>query len=283
VTGIMRAVSTRTHMIVNRTRDSAHRRVQESKNHNGIELTRHDVELVGLPPEQSGITIVQISDFHRGCGNPDALITTAVGCVNALEPDYVVITGDFIDGRRKDILPVVKLVSGLCAKRGTFAVLGNHDQRADPELLRTALEAANINVLDNRNVELSPGLWIAGIDDMREGRPDLDKALNGIPERAGPILLSHIPNVFQHVSANRPMLILSGHTHGGQLNIPFLTPYVVCRIHLNTPFVHGWYQNGNVRMYVNRGIGVTGPNPLNRRFRCPPEITEFRLICPAKD
>ena len=256
-------------------------RVEMSRSSAGIELIRHTVELAGLPAEQSDITIVQISDFHRGCGDPDELIANVVGRVNELAPDYIVITGDFVEGRRRDVLPVVKMVSGLCAKRGTFAVLGNHDHRGDPELLRAALEAADICVLHNANMEVGPGLWFAGVDDLREGRPDLDKALEGVPKDAALILLSHIPNVLLHLPASRDMLVLSGHTHGGQVKIPFPTPYLVCLFHLKTRFVHGWYRKGNVRLYVNRGIGVTGPSPLNRRYRCPSEITEFRLISPA--
>jgi hypothetical protein len=76
------------------------------------------------------------------------------------------------------------------------------------------------------------------------------------------------------------MLMLSGHTHGGQIVLPFPNPWLICRFHLKTRYVHGWYRLGPAQLYVNRGIGVTGPALFARRFRCAPEISVFRLRSP---
>src|SRR5947209_313653 len=128
-----------------------------------IEITRHNLSLANMPRELQGATIVHISDLHRGCGeNTDELIESAVGHANLLDPDFVLLTGDFTNGRAtRDILPVVKMVSGLRAKRGIFAIYGNHDHRADTSLLSSALEAAGITVLVNRAVRTPEGLWLA--------------------------------------------------------------------------------------------------------------------------
>ncbi len=243
-----------------------------------IDISRHDVTLPGLPVELAGTTIVQLSDFHRGCGNTDELIEAAVTLANNLEADYIVLTGDFINQHRRDVLPAVKMTARLRARRGVFAVLGNHDYRGDPVLLSSALETASIAMLTNRAIRLSHNLWLSGIDDMEKGEPDLAAALCPIPEEAAAILLSHNPEVIDIVPEGRPILILSGHTHGAQIRVRAPSPESICRRHLGTRYAHGWYYRSAVKMYVNRGIGVTGPWPLNRRHNCPPEIAVFSLL-----
>lgn len=242
-----------------------------------LEITTHDVVLPLLPPAAEGLTIAQISDLHRGCGGTDDLIREAVVRVNALEPDIIAITGDFVDRHKRDVLPVVKMVSGLRARRGVYASSGNHDHRSDLLLLMSALEAEGITVLNNTARETMPGLWMAGIDELYEGKPDIAAALAPVPSDAALVFLAHHPNTLDRVPADRPMLMLAGHTHGGQIALPFPTPYMVCRLHLHTRYVHGWYRSGNTQLYVNRGIGVTGGGPFARRRRCPSEITLFRL------
>lgn len=243
-----------------------------------LEVCAHDIPIAGLPAEHAGRTAVQLSDFHRGCGNTDEVIRQAIYTANTLEPDYIFLTGDFVDHKKQDILPIVRMVSGLRAQRGVFATLGNHDHRGDPLLLESALEAAGITVLTNRAVELEPGLWLAGVDDLYEGEPDLEASLREIPPDVACILLSHHPGALDLVPAERPMSILSGHTHGGQIVLPFPTPEMVCWQHLRTRYVRGWFRRGAASLYVNRGIGVTGWGPWARRFRCPSEVTWFRLV-----
>lgn len=242
-----------------------------------IEVTRHAVALPGLPAALDGTTIAQISDFHMGCGGTNALIHEIVRRTNAIAADYIFITGDFVDDHRDEIVPAVKAVSCLRAPGGVFACLGNHDHRGDPDLLIRMLQQADIQVLVNRAVPLQPGFWLAGVDDLYEGVPDLDAALHGIPPDAAAILLCHNPWGLAQVPEQRDVLILSGHTHGAQLRLPFPTPKMICLLHLRTKWVHGWYERGSARMYVNRGVGVTGPWPLNRRINCRPEIAIFTL------
>jgi len=262
-------------MLPSFTRDSA--TAQGRRISFDLEVTTQDAPFAGLPEALSGVTLAQLSDLHFGCGNTTALIEAAIGQANALEPDYILVTGDFVDHHLHNILPVVERVSALRARRGVYAVLGNHDHRADPALLANALKTVGITVLQNAAVELADGFWLAGVDDLYEGDPDLDVALGDVPEDAAAILLSHHPGALDRVPPDRPLLILSGHTHGAQIALPFPTPKMVCWWHLRTPYVQGWYRRGAARLYVNRGIGVTGWGPTARRYRCPAEITLFRL------
>lgn len=242
-----------------------------------IEITNHEVVLPHLPQHEDGTTIVQISDLHKGCGDTDSLICEAMATASQLYPDYIVVTGDFVDEHTRDILPAVNIVSGLRAKRGFYACLGNHDQRGDPLLLTSALETAGITVLHNRAEEVSPGLWFTGVDDIYEGAPDIAAAMRAVPEDGALVFLAHNPSTLDRLPVVRDLLMLSGHTHGGQIVLPFPTPYMVCRFHLRTRYVHGWSRRGRAMLYVNRGIGVTGPRPFARRHLCPPEISVFTL------
>ncbi|MGC8668804.1 MAG: metallophosphoesterase [Chthonomonadales bacterium] len=245
----------------------------------GFDISTHTLAFAKLPVELKGARLVQISDLHRRSDHPDDLIAAAVAEVNALDADFVVITGDFVDGPARDIIPVVRIVAGLRARRGVFATLGNHDHRGDPGELTQRLEQAGITVLTNRSMRLSPGFWLAGVDDLFEGKPDLSGALSCVPMGEPAILLSHDPSVLDRLAPDRELVVLSGHTHGGQMVLPFLPPRLVCRFHLGTEYVHGWFHLGRVRMYVNRGIGVTGSRLFARRINCPPEIACFTLTC----
>lgn len=242
-----------------------------------FDATSHVVAFAGLPSQVEGSRIVQMSDLHRRAGSTDALLAAAVERVNAFDADFVVITGDFVDGPARDIAPAARIVAGLRARRNIFATLGNHDHRGDPAELTRRLEAAGITVLTNRAVRIAEGFWIAGVDDLFEGSPDLSAALRMVPDDEPAVLLSHDPTVLDWLPDERNLLVLSGHTHGGQMVLPFVSPKLICRFHLGTEYVHGWFQRGRVRMYVNRGIGVTGSRLLARRINCPPEIACFTL------
>jgi predicted MPP superfamily phosphohydrolase len=244
---------------------------------NAIEVTHHEVGFRSLPAELEGAVLVQLSDFHRGCGGTDGVICDAIQIANGLNPDFVALTGDFVNEERSDIGPIVGMVSELEARRGVFATLGNHDHRSDAALLSSALRSAGIQVLHNQGIEVAPGFRIAGVDDLLEGKCDLPHTLAGIPIDQSAILLCHNPNGFDSVPPGADILVLAGHTHGGQIDIPIITPDIICRLHLHTSYVSGWFRRGSARLYVNRGIGVTGSGPLARRINCLPEISVFRF------
>ena len=195
--------------------------------------------------------------------------------MNASEPDYVFFTGDFIDKRatRYDF-PIVEYLQSFRSSRGSYACLGNHDHRRGKAGTVRMLEKAGVRLLDNESVRLESGLWIAGVDDLFEGQPDIARTFADLPADQTSIVLSHNPKLIEK-ARGRDLLILSGHTHGAQFRLKFPPPLVICYVHLRCWQVEGWYQRGNTRLYVNRGLGVTG-KPF--RIDCPAEIGIFRMV-----
>lgn len=244
-----------------------------------LQITRQDVVMRGLPADLHGMTFAHLSDIHGGFGNTEPVYEEAIQQVNAAQPDLILFTGDYIDHKndpRTKIknYPIQEVLSRFKAKRGVFGSFGNHDHRRGVVGTRRFLEQSGIQVLNNENVCLEPGLWLAGVDDIHEGDPDIPRALEGIPENTTAIVLSHNPRLIEK-APNRDMVILSGHTHGSQIALPFPTPLMICWLHLRCWQVAGWYERGKVRLYVNRGLGVTG-KPF--RYNCPAEVALFRLV-----
>ncbi len=239
-----------------------------------LQVTHHDVKMRGLPPALHHIKVAQLSDLHGGFGNTKAVHDEALRQVRAIHPDLILLTGDYIDSNPliKDY-PIQDMLCQLRARLGVIASLGNHDHRRGPVGTRRRLEHAGARVLVNANMQIEGGLWIAGLDDTYEGKPDIAATLLGLPDDATSIVLSHNPRLIEKV-ADQDVFILSGHTHGGQIALPFPSAKMICQVHLRCPQVAGWYENGRARLYVNRGLGVTG-RPF--RYRCPAEISVFHL------
>ncbi|HZO92012.1 MAG TPA: metallophosphoesterase [Chthonomonadaceae bacterium] len=239
-----------------------------------LEITAQDVPLCGLPEALCGATLVHMSDLHAGFSNLEPVYEEAIARVNALQPDFIVLTGDYIDDHsREPNYPMPGILRRFRARRGVYGSFGNHDHRRGIVGSRRVLEQGGVRVLNNEALCVEPGLWLAGVDDLYEGQPDIAGTLAGIPDDVTGIVLSHNPRLIEKVG-HRDVFVLSGHTHGGQIALPFPTPKMVCWLHLRCPQVAGWYKNGRARLYVNRGMGVTG-RPL--RYNCPAEIGVFRL------
>lgn len=240
-----------------------------------LEIAHYDVPMRGLSDYWHGKTFVHLSDIHAGFGNTGPVYEEAVRSVNALEPDLILLTGDYLDDHPDDArFPLKEILLRLRAKSGIFGSFGNHDHRRGIVGSRRLLEQSQVHPLDNENVELPHGLFLAGVDDLREGRPDIPRTLAGLPNDRTSIILSHHPGLIELIP-DRDVLILSGHTHGGQIALPFPSPRLVVKLHLHCNQVAGWYENGMARQYVSRGLGVTG-RPF--RYRCPAEIGVFRMI-----
>ncbi len=240
-----------------------------------LEISTHDVPMHGLSEYWHGKTFVHLSDIHAGYGNTAAVYEEMVRRVNALEPDLILLTGDYLDDHPDEAqFPLKDILLRLRAKAGIFGSFGNHDHRRGIVGSRRLLEQSQVHALENKNVELPHGLFIAGVDDLAEGFPDVPRALEGLPADRTSIVLSHHPGLIERIP-EKDVLILSGHTHGGQIALPFPPPRLVIKFHLHCNQVHGWYTNGKARQYVNRGLGVTG-KPF--RYRCPAEIGVFRLL-----
>lgn len=237
-----------------------------------IETTEHRVILPYLPPELRGLRLAQLSDFHRSRLTPDSLIRHAVACANEARPDLLLLTGDFVTQDPKDIAPCMHLLAPLKARLGVFAVLGNHDYTADARATAHGLERLGFTVLTNQNHRLEQGLCIAGLEDDRYGTPDAKRMLHGISAREPLVVMSHNPVGAEHL-ADRECLVVSGHTHGGQVRMPLLTAREVRRIGAKH-YREGWFTVGKAQLYVNRGLGRTG---LPVRFLCKPELSLFTL------
>ena len=239
-----------------------------------LDVTRHTVPLPGLPPELDGLTVAHLTDLHRGLVTPDAVLADAVVATNALRPDVVVLTGDFVQAHFRDAAPLARMLADLRPRLGMWGCLGNHDYFTDSNKVTSALAAGGVRMLRNAAGEIAPGLWAVGIEDTLRGKPDASAAMATVPADAAALFLTHNP-VGVFACHDRPWLALAGHTHGGQICVPFLpTPRPPGMP--GFPLLAGWGVFDQARLYVNRGVGM-GMLPM--RFRCRPEVALFTLRC----
>jgi predicted MPP superfamily phosphohydrolase len=241
-----------------------------------FEVEEVSIPLGRLPATLDGLTVAHLSDLHLGPYLGAADLTHVVEMVQRLAPQVVVITGDFVTrGREWQQQEMLEPLSALQAPLGTFAVLGNHDHWTDATWVTATLQEQGITVLSNRAQRLSDaenGLWLAGVDDIWVGAEDLDGALAGIPESSCKLLLVHEPDFADKAARRSVDLQLSGHSHGGQVRLPFLGALVLPLWARNYPM--GLARAGETWVYTNRGLGVTDP-PV--RLNCRPEITLLTL------
>jgi predicted MPP superfamily phosphohydrolase len=233
------------------------------------------LELPGLDPVHDGLRVAQLSDVHAGPLTPPELVRAAVAEANAFAPDLVVLTGDFVSRSPADLEDLRALLGGLVAP--TFAVLGNHDVAVDPRGTADVLRGHGYEVLENAwtRVRLRGApLAVVGVGDHHTGRADVPLAFRGLPAGTSPLVLAHGPRTADRLRAlERPLVQLSGHTHGGQVNLPVVTPLLLASLH--EPYARGLYRVGQVRLYVNRGIGTSS---LGFRIASPPEVTLATLV-----
>ncbi|HVZ72118.1 MAG TPA: metallophosphoesterase [Polyangia bacterium] len=241
-----------------------------------VRIKRRDVTIAGLPAAFDGYRIVQLSDLHCGPFASGRRVARWVKRANRLEGDLVAVTGDLIASGPAFVRTVARELGALAARDGVFAVMGNHDYFVEGEVMADALDEAGLAVLRNRGASLTRGdarLFVAGVDDTWTGRHDVARALEERPEGVTTVLLAHDPALFPEAVERGVDLTLSGHTHGGQLGVPFATRrWNLAR--LVTPFTTGVYRTGNSTLYVNNGLGTTG---LPIRLLVPPEIAVITL------
>ncbi len=252
---------------------------------NNIVTRSFEIELKRLPAAFDGFRIAQISDIHYGEFLGERHLLEVINLVNAAKPDMVAITGDFVTrswrkarGYRPGALkaePCAELLRSLQSQFGTLAILGNHDHATNATIVAGALASSEIRVLRNHAVPLEKSgsrLWIAGVDDAVERAADLPGTMAQVPNDEGCVLLVHEPDMADWVCKYPVDLQLSGHSHGGQVRIPFLGAPVLPNSGRKYPLGH--YNIQNLQLYTNPGIGVI---TLPIRFDCPPEITVFTL------
>ncbi|MBS4760296.1 MAG: metallophosphoesterase [Clostridium sp.] len=229
-------------------------------------------------PDFSGqnLRIVFASDFHLK-KNQEKQARKITDKINSENPDIIILGGDFVKGDcpEKSMLPehVAKELSNLKAPNGVYAVTGNHDSWYDEKRIISALEEKNISVLNNKNKKLELNgktFYLAGIEDLTTGKPNLDKAFQNTSDPV--IFVSHSPDVFPK-NPYKPFLTLSGHTHGGQIRLPFFGALVVPSKYGNK-YAQGKFEKGSQNLIVTKGLGTS---ILPFRFNCPPEIVVVEI------
>ncbi len=246
-------------------------------------IVRQDFFLPRWPERMNGFTVALLSDIHYDPYFSAHPLHAAIPRVNSLHPDLIVLTGDFVtlplvgDDRKAAFAaePCARLLRQLTAPYGLWAVLGNHDEGTDHKHVTHALQAENIQVLANQSQAIERDgarIWLAGVNDVLSRTADLPKTLRGVPSGESVILLAHEPDFADEV-ANFPVdLQLSGHSHGGQVRIPFLPPLYLPN--LAKKYVWGTYRLGPLTLYTTAGLGTIG---VPVRLNCPPEITLLTL------
>jgi len=239
------------------------------------------IPVPNLPPAFAGLRIVHLTDLHYGFLVPMSLIRSVVARANRIKRDLIVCTGDYVHEKRAtdQIDAVWPVLSGLDAPSGVLSVLGNHDHWADTERSRHWLGKTGQDLSHRVRpiTRANSRLWFAGAGDLWEDHQDLDGLLDEIPEDECRIVLAHNPDTADTKSTSRVDLMLSGHTHGGQVDIPFVgTPILPVR---NKSYSHGLKTSPRgFPVFISRGIGWA-VYPM--RFNCFPEIAVLELV-PSK-
>ena len=241
------------------------------------ELTRRDIFLPGLPAALDGLTLLQLSDIHTGAFMTEARLARIARQAATLNADLVVLTGDLIDVSEQAAPAFTRAMRDLHGRLGTYAILGNHDYLASARAVERAVRDAGMTFLRNSGARVERGgasLWIGGVDDPSRdspGGPGPALALRGAAPEEKRIMLAHRPQLFEECAGAGSDLVLSGHTHGGQVALSSAWSFA----RLLGPYTMGHYRKGASQLYVHRGMGTVGPAPL--RLGSPPEIALLTL------
>lgn len=239
-------------------------------------ISETDVFIRDLSERFENFRITQLTDIHHSRILGLDEVRRVVALAQQTKPDMFVLTGDYTTTYRRFIEPCAEALAPLSAPEGVWAVLGNHDHYTDPELTTRALERQHIAVLNNAHTTLQRGpdsLQLSGIDDWSWNATDWPSAFAGLNTKTPTILLSHQPTVLDLEQTQNVSLILSGHTHGGQVRIPFVgAPVRYASSDLK--YDRGLFRRGATQLYVSSGTGVIG---LPVRFGVRPEIAVLRL------
>lgn len=240
-----------------------------------LEFRRRTLTFPGLPLGLDGVRLVHLSDLHAGPFAGRRQLGRVLDRVAALDADLFVITGDFVSSFYGEIREVLPILERLRARHGVWAVLGNHDfYTGRTERLTRNLRDRGVRVLRNEHAVIEhhgSRLALIGLDDPDQGQADLLRATDGLPGDAFRVLLCHNPDIVRRAAQWGIPLVLCGHTHGGQFQIPGWGAFVT---QTREKRDHGLFEVEGTRLSLTRGIGVIG---LPLRWRCPPEVSILSL------
>ncbi|HVF26637.1 MAG TPA: metallophosphoesterase [Pyrinomonadaceae bacterium] len=241
-----------------------------------LAVERHAVGLRRLPAQLDGLRVVQLSDIHHSPFTGREQVERAVEMANNLQPDIIVLTGDYVTHEREYAAPCAEMLGRLRARYGVHAVLGNHDHWVDAPLITDLFRAEGIRVLINEGMRFEhrgASFWLAGVDDTMVGLEDLPLALAGSRDDEMKLLLAHNPIVLRRAARAGVDLVLSGHTHGGQVT---WRSERSASGRVRRRLLRGLGRQGDTQIYVSRGLGTV---VLPVRYGCPPEVSLLELRC----
>jgi predicted MPP superfamily phosphohydrolase len=242
-----------------------------------VRVERPTLPLPRLPQAFDGLTVAFLTDIHHGPHVGLDFVRTVVRTTLSLEPDLVLLGGDYCGNDAKYITPCLDVLGSLRAPLGVYGVLGNHDHWHGLQETRTGMKAAGITELTNTGSWLKSGgsrFRLAGVDDLWRGKPDVAAAVGDATAADACLLVSHNPDVAETLRDPRVGLMLSGHTHGGQVVVPgYGAPVVPSRY--GQKYLRGLVEAPVTRVYVSRGLGTVSP-PM--RFGSRPELTLATLV-----
>ncbi len=241
-----------------------------------FQVNTYRIPVSNLPSNFNGFTIVQLTDLHYGFLMPLRVVEKIIYKINTLQKDVIVCTGDYVLERNgtTQIDTVWPHLMKLRANSGVYSVLGNHDHWGDTERSLYWLEKSGQNIR-HKAVPIIKGeekIWLGGAGDYLEDNLDIDKAFQHVPRSECKILLSHNPDSADTDFKTRIDLMISGHTHGGQVIIPFVGPPILPV--KNKSYSSGFIRTGKTHLYISRGLGWA---MLPVRFNCLPEISILKL------
>jgi len=248
---------------------------------NKFDISNVTVPIAGLPDRLEGFTIALISDIHSSIFMTKEQMQVYASVVNSLACDLIAVTGDFVNSMVEEVYPFAEAFSVLTAPCGVFGVLGNHDYfTRNVDVVAKEVTSCGIKLLRNSRIGIEKNgttLHLLGLDDLGNGQRAkklIDKAVAGIEGKALTILMCHRPYFFPQAAERNIGLMLSGHTHGGQIVFARIGNDIIAPARMVSPYVAGLYSIETSHMYVSRGIGTVGV-PI--RLNCPPEITRITL------
>jgi predicted MPP superfamily phosphohydrolase len=241
-----------------------------------FQINTYKIPVPNLPASFNGFTIVQITDIHYGLFMPLGVVKKLFAGVKSLKKDIIVCTGDNVNQHKKttQIDAIWPELLKLSAPHGVYSVLGNHDHWADFSRSLYWLDKSGQNVR-HRAVPIQNGtekIWIGGCGDYMEDAIGLDKAFGNVPPEDCKIALAHNPDTADTFFKTRVDLMICGHTHGGQVNIPFWGPPILS-VH-NKAYSSGFISTPKTRLFISKGLGWA---ILPIRFNCLPEIAILKL------